>query len=142
MGHDGHAAERRPHDRKQAGDAQLLHGGLPGTSDVRNMQQREAGAIRLAGGRRDGGGAGAAEAAAQRIHADDEQLVRVQRLAGAQLFFPPAGSRVADVAGGMGADGQTREHQHGIVAGSVQGAPGFHGNRGVYQFSATLQAKR
>ena len=142
MRHDCHATERRTDHGQQLLNPQLLYGSLTRTGDVGHMQQRESGAVALASGGVRGGGARAAKAAAQGIHADDEQLVRVQRLARTNLLLPPAGSAAVAMASGVRADGKTGKNQHGIVAGRVELAPSLHRDHGPYQFATALQPER
>ena len=86
-----HAAHRTARDREQRLDAEMIeqHGLRP--HHVADGDDREVEAPGLAGLRIGRGRAGRAHAAADHIRADHEIALGVDRLAGADHGFPPAG---------------------------------------------------
>ena len=97
--------------------------------------------VGLAGARVDRRRAGAAAAAADDVRADDEVLVGVERLAGADGFVPPAGLRVARgvLPGDVRVAGQRVENQDRVALVRVELAVGFVGERDRPERRAALQ---
>src|SRR5690606_7948410 len=93
----------------------------------------------LAGGGVYRSGAAAALAAAQRVHADHEPAIGVDRLARAEHGLPPAGLGILRMAGGVGAGRKAGEDEDGVVAGGVEPAPGLVGHAAAAQLAAALE---
>ena len=93
-GQHHHAAERSADHRRELFDPSDANHFVAAARDVLDRQIGKVQPVRKPGGRIDRRGAGRTEAAAQRIHADDEVAVGVDGLAGADHLLPPAGRRI------------------------------------------------
>src|SRR6185437_6517668 len=126
----------------QALDAKVGDDGVRGVADIFQRQLRKGETVRLAGGGIDGRRAGGALVAAQRVHADHEPSIAVDRLAGAGHFLPPARAGIFFARHHVRAGRQAGQYEYGVVARKVQRAPGLVGDMRAVQFAATLHRER
>src|SRR5690606_11005127 len=84
---------------------------------------------------------GRAEAAAERVHADDEIAPRVDRSAGTDDLLPPAGRLVEHARCRVRGRGHAGEDKYRIAARSVELAPRLIGNRRLKQGAAPVHRK-
>ena len=126
-----HSAHAAADDGQQRVDPEAVEQEPLRLDHVRDGQHRELEAEGLAGLRVDGGGAGAALAAADHVGAEEEVLVRVEGAAGPDGLVPPAGlfirGRVAP--GDVGVAGEGVEDQDGVAAVGVERPVGLVGDR-------------
>ena len=137
-GERGHAAHRIADHAGQALDAEGAHDVQRGVGAVLDGQLGEIEPVEVAGPRIDRGRTGGALAAAQRIDADDEPAVAVDRLARAEHRFPPAFGGIAGIGGGVRVGREAGEDQYGVVARGVERAPGFVGDARIVQGAAAF----
>jgi hypothetical protein len=134
----GHAAHRVADQAGQLVDAECAHHLDRGIGHVLDRQLGKAQAVQLAGGRVDRGRAGGALAAAQRVDADHEPAVGIDRLARAQHCFPPAGGGVAGVGRGVRIRRQPGDDKDGVAGLGIQRAPGLIGHMRADQLAAAF----
>ena len=115
-----------------------------GRHPVFNRNHREVSAVVFAGFRVERQGAGRTMAAAEVVHADDKELVGVERFAGANDVIPPADVlRLVGVnAGDVMAAGEGVAYQHGVRACRVQSTVGFINEFKARERSAAFQRNR
>ena len=140
-GHTGHAAHRTTNNRMDYVDAEILHDLPRGFGDVLERKHREAHAIDLAGFGIDRRGSRGTEAAAERVHANDEVAIGVDRVFAADHILPPARRRILDAGRHVGGRRQAREDQDGIISRLVELAPGFVGEGRRFEVARTVHAK-
>ena len=140
MGQHAHAAERGADRRVQGVDAEVLDGDLCAARDVLDPEFRPGIAVGAGGRRVDVARAGRAEAAAERVRADDEIAVGIEGLARSDQVLPPARGRILGGAGGVRRRGQAGEQQDGVVVRGVQGSPGFDREACRAEFATGLEA--
>ena len=146
---------QRPAQRLHATQAATQHGGQAldaqgveqpglGVDPVFHRHHRKVGAPGPAGGAVDMHRPGGAEAGAQVVDADDEELVGVQRLARTDQVVPPALALVLPFvgAGHVVAGVERVAHQHGIAARSVERAVGLVDQLVAGQLRAAAQRQR
>src|SRR6185437_1264208 len=126
----------------QALDAEMGDDGVRGVADIFQRQWRKGESVRLAGGGIDRRRAGGALVAAQRVHADHEPAIAVDRLAGAGHFLPPARAGIFFARHHVRAGRQAGQDQHGVVARGIQRAPGLVGYMRAMQFAAAFHRER
>ena len=123
-------------------DAERAHHFVAAARDVLDRQVGEIEPIGQARSRIDRGRARGTEAAAQRIHADDEVTIGVDGLAGADHLFPPALRWILRRRRRVRRGRQPGEQQDGVVARRVELAPGFVGDAAFAQRAAAPERKR
>mmetsp|Transcript_6973 Transcript_6973/g.29526 ORF Transcript_6973/g.29526 Transcript_6973/m.29526 type:complete len:380 (-) Transcript_6973:1175-2314(-) len=113
-----HAAQAAAQHRRQLLNAEARDDSGLGIDPILHRDDREVRAPGPAGGRVEVHRAGRAEARAQIVDADDEELVGVQRLARADQVVPPAfAPRLARIGAGHVMAGVERmTHQHRVAA--------------------------
>jgi hypothetical protein len=139
-----HAAQRTADHSGELLDAEHVgEAGLRG-HPVFHGHEGKVRAIRRPGGRVNGGGTGAAVAAAEIVHPDHEEFARIERLAGANEVVPPANvvGRIGVIAGHMVGAGQRVTHQHRIAAIGVQLAIGLVDQFVFFEAPAALEQER
>ena len=138
-----HAAERAADRPEQPSDAEVAQQRAVHAHEVGDGEEREAQPVRLAAGRVDRHRARRAAAAAEQVRGDDEEAVRVERLAGADEVVPPAGPlRVAVVPGRVGVAGQGVADEDGVGAVGVELAVGLVGDLDRRQRRAGVEHER
>ena len=122
-----HAAEAAAHDRGPAVDAEAVGEPRLRIDPVLDGDDREVGAPRLAGRRIVRRRAARAEAAAEVVHADDEEALGVERLARAHHVVPPADVVLVAlvVAGDVMRRVQRMADEHRVAAVGIQRAVGL-----------------
>ena len=85
-----HPAHGTADDRVELGDAEVADDHALGANDIPQRDLREKPPEAAAGPRVDGQGAGGTLATADAVHADDEEAIRVDGLAGPDEHIPPA----------------------------------------------------
>jgi hypothetical protein len=124
-----HAAHRAADHAEQVGDAEPVDEPGLGAHHVADGDHRKVQPVGAAGGGIDRCRPGRAEAAADDVRADDEIAVGVDRLAGADDGFPPAGlARHRMTAGHVLVAGQRMADQHRVGAIGVQPTIGLIGD--------------
>ena len=138
-----HAAHRAARNAQQPRDAELIDQHFLQPHHVANGDHRKRHGIRAAGGGIDGGRSGGAPASAQHVGADDEILVGVERLAGADHVVPPArlAGFVTD-AGRVRVAGEGVQDQDGVALARVQLAVGFVGYFDRRERGAAIEGNR
>ena len=123
VGQRRHSAERGPHHRAQPPQPDLLQGGVGGGGDVLDGQDGEPEAVPFPGARIDGGRSRRAVAASERVHADDVEAIRVDRLARADHLLPPSGRGILRGRAGVRPRREAGEDEHGVVLRGRELAP-------------------
>lgn len=145
-----HAADAGTHQGK-AVDAEVVHELDLGAGLVIGIYHGESAAPWLAV-RREGGGTGAAVAAAYKVDADDEIALCIQRFAGAYHFIPPAFKvlRLPKGAGlgqgivvtvGMVAAGEGVEEQYGVAFICIERAVGLIGKLHIRYLHTVVESE-
>ena len=112
-----HAAERAAERGVELLDPKLRQEAPVNGVEVADAEHRELKAVALAGRRVDRRRAGRPLAAAKQVRRDHEELLGVNRLAGADQPVPPAAPlRIAMVTGGVGVAGQCVADEDRIIA--------------------------
>ncbi len=112
----GHAAHTGPDDTMQLLYAKVLYHLPTAGGDVFDAEFGKIQPPGLAAGRVQRVRSGGAETTAQRVNADDKKPVAVDRLAGAEHGFPPAGFGIIIIGCRMCAGRQAGEQQNRIAA--------------------------
>ncbi len=124
-----HAAEASAHHGGPAVDTQAIGETRLRVDPVLDGDDREVGTPRLAGGGIVRRGPARAEAAAEVVHADDEEAVGIERLARTHHVVPPADVVLVTlvVAGDVMRRVQRMADQHGVAAVGIERAVGLVG---------------
>ncbi len=122
-----HAPHGAAEGAEQAFDAEVVEQALLRAHHVADGDGGERDPVGAAGGGIGGEGAGGALAAAEHVGADDEVVVGVHGLAGADEVVPPAGLAVVERvdAGAVVVAGEGVADEDGVVGGGVEAAVGL-----------------